>query len=217
MTASRPRTCTPSTRAPAICGWGGCTHRGATWGRRRRRWNGNRCRGKQGYRMQRKAAVESFGIDVEAVFRGARARGENAVAAVGAGHRNSSRRCGWRLMTNEVIVRIQAEAESSGFGGAAGARLRKRRARGWLGRRGRRRRPREAGIGDIDGVYTAVRSREEDRGGVCRRVEMAHGPGGGAQGSNRDRSPGRPFNAAEPHGCGDGSCDMPRPDRDGQG
>ena len=27
---------------------GGCTHRGATWGRRRRRWSGNRYRGKQG-------------------------------------------------------------------------------------------------------------------------------------------------------------------------
>ena len=31
---------------------GGCTHRGATWGRRRRRWSGNRYRGKHRVRSR---------------------------------------------------------------------------------------------------------------------------------------------------------------------
>ena len=113
-----------------------------------------------GRKDQAEAAAESFWIDVEAVVRGVHARGENAVTAVeqATGIFQEARLA---LMTNEVIVRIQAEAESSDSGSGWGAVAEVARPRlAWKARTEAA--AREAGIGDIDEVYTAARSREED-------------------------------------------------------
>ena len=113
-----------------------------------------------GRKDQAEAAAESLWIDVKAVVRGAHARGENAVAAVeqATGIFEEARLA---LMTNEVIVRIQAEAESSDSGSGWGAVAEAARTRlAWKARTEAA--AREAGIDDIDEVYTAARSREED-------------------------------------------------------
>ena len=113
-----------------------------------------------GWKDQAQAEAKSFGIDVEAVVRGAHARGENAVTAVqqAIGIFQDARLA---LMTNEVIVRIQAEAEASDSGSGWGAVAEVARTRlAWKARTEAA--AREAGIGDIDEVYTAARSREED-------------------------------------------------------
>ena len=113
-----------------------------------------------GWKDQAQAEAESFGIDVEAVVRGAHARGENAVTAVqqAIGIFQDARLA---LMTNEVIARIQAEAESSDSGSGWGAVAEVVRTRlAWKARTEAA--AREAGIGDIDDIYTAAWSREED-------------------------------------------------------
>ena len=113
-----------------------------------------------GRKDQAEAAAESFGIDVEAVVRGAHARDETAVAAVEQAT-GIFQEAQLALMTNEVIVRIQAEAESSDSVSGWGAVAEAARTRlAWKARTEAA--AREAGIGDIDDVYTAARSREED-------------------------------------------------------
>ena len=113
-----------------------------------------------GRKDQAEAAAESFGIDVEAVVRGAHARDENAVAAVEQAT-GIFQEAQLALMTNEVIVRIQAEAGSSDSVSGWGAVAEAARTRlAWKARTEAA--ARKAGIGDIDDVYTAARSREED-------------------------------------------------------
>ena len=113
-----------------------------------------------GRKDQAEASAESFGIDVEAVVRGAHARDENAVAAVerATGIFQDAQSA---LMTNEMVVRIQAEAGASDAVSGWGAVAEAARTRlAWKARTESA--ARKAGIGDIDDIYTAARSREED-------------------------------------------------------
>ena len=109
---------------------------------------------------QAEAAAGSLGIDVAAVYRDAEARGENGVAGlkVVIGIVEEARTA---LLSDSEIRAIHAAGESGERGSGWTAVIKAAEA-------GRNRRTRaevaaqEAGIGDVDAVYTAARSRSQD-------------------------------------------------------
>ena len=113
-----------------------------------------------GRKQQAKAAAESLGIDVEAVFRGAPAGSGNAVAAlervIGIFEKARS-----ALLADEEIARIHAEAESQECGGGWAAVEEETRAR-LVRKAAAEAAARAVGVEDITAVYDAARSRDAD-------------------------------------------------------